>query len=125
MTLPVPPDPPATVDQTSYYAWQIAIQYQQLQGQLADQASAAQYRTDHLAAMAANTAALNRQADAIVASAAAQTASLNALDKYTDAELMAKFTASLISDWGAAGRGASSIVATAKQMVVEYRKLYP
>lgn len=118
MTMPVPPDPPATVDATTWQAWDIAIRYQAL---MADNA----YKQNYLNALAANTAALVRQAAAIEASAAAQQSSLKALDSYTDAELTAKFMAALSSDWGMAGRGATSVQQTAAAMLAAYRAKFP
>lgn len=113
-----PPAPPATVDASSWQAWDIALRYDAVQADLT-------YRQQYLAAMQANTDALNRQADAITATATAQQASLKALDSYTDAELMAKFMGSLAQDWATASRGGPYMESLAKAMLTAYRALYP
>lgn len=127
MTLPIPPDPSSTdpSTQAGFNTWFINLYYNQIQNDATAQAQNLDATNREIAALEANTAAMNRQADAITAAAAAQSAIVEALNSFSDAELMARFTEALITDWGAASRGAASIVPTAKQMVVEYRKLYP
>lgn len=126
MTLPVPADPvPGPIDANNWYAWDIALRYAQYQS---DQT----YRTNYLAAMKANTDALNAQAAAINAAAGAQRDAITALiaqDKaatdYTDSDLTRIFMSALACDWGMSGRGGASMLSTAQAMVAAYRAKFP
>ena len=113
----LPAIPTGTIDQSTY--WRLDLETRQEM-----ERSAVQYRIDHLAQEERRIEALKDQTAAMREQVAAMNLARQALDGFTDGELLKGFTEALLSAWGA-GTTPGEIAPQAAAVLAGYRKIIP
>ena len=113
----LPTIPTGTIDQSTF--WRLDLETRQEM-----ERSAVQYRIDHLAQEERRIEALKDQTAAMREQVAAMNLARQALDGFTDGELLKGFTEALLSAWGA-GTTPAEIAPQAAAVLAGYRKIIP